>query len=83
MCYIDRLRMINCTLINTNLAVEYSTVDADLCGKADSVFNPRSGRIKIDRIDELIVEPGRVDPSATGIDCPDVGKRSEKPEWLR
>lgn len=84
LCYIDRLKLNGCTLINTDLAFEYSDVEADnLQGKAVSIFNPRIGYITIDRIDELIVEPDRVDPLACGIDCPEIIKRSEKPEWLR
>ena len=39
MCYIDNLVMKNCKLINTTLAFEYSTVDADICSKIDSVMN--------------------------------------------
>ncbi|MBP5230659.1 MAG: DUF3737 family protein [Clostridia bacterium] len=83
MCYIKNLKMIGCKLIHTNLAFEYSEVDAELSGKADSVFNPKSGRISIPRIDELILESDKVDPSGTDIECPDVGKRSDRPEWLR
>ena len=35
MCYIDNLVMKNCKLINTTLAFEYSTVDADINSKID------------------------------------------------
>ena len=67
LCYIDGLVMRNCRLINTTLAFEYSTVDADICGKVDSVLNPRSGIIRADHIDELIIEKDKVDPEATKI----------------
>ena len=30
MCYIENLKMVNCKLINTTLAFEYSTVDAQI-----------------------------------------------------
>ena len=84
LCYIDRLKLTGCTMTDTDLAFEYSDVEADnLRGKAVSIFNPRRGYITIDRIDELIVEPDRVDPLACVIDCPEIIKRSEKPEWLR
>lgn len=67
MCYIDNLVMKNCKLINTTLAFEYSTVDADICSKIDSVMNPTSGTIKAQHIDNLIIEKDKVDPSKTKI----------------
>ena len=33
----------DCRLVNTTLAFEYSSVDADVRGTIDSVFNPSSG----------------------------------------
>ncbi len=71
MCYIDDLVMKNCKLLNTTLAFEYSTVEADITGKIDSVFNPAGGHITADRIGELIVEKDKVDPSKTVIVCRD------------
>ncbi len=67
MCYIDNLVMKNCKLINTTLAFEYSTVDADITTKIDSVINPTSGTIKADSIGELILEKDKIDPSKTKI----------------
>lgn len=67
MCYIDNLVMKNCKLINTTLAFEYSTVDADICSKIDSVMNPTSGTIKAKHIDNLIIKKDKVDPSKTKI----------------
>ncbi|MDE6852206.1 MAG: DUF3737 family protein [Lachnospiraceae bacterium] len=69
MCYIDNLVMKNCKLINTTLAFEYSTVDAEITGKIDSVMNPRSGTIRADAIEELIIEKDKVDPSGIKIYC--------------
>lgn len=69
LCYIDNLKMINCKLINTTLAFEYSTVEADIVGKIDSVLNPTSGKIIADSIDELIIEKDEVDPTKTMIIC--------------
>lgn len=71
MCYIDNLVMKNCKLLNTTLAFEYSTVDADICSTVDSVLNPTSGTIRADAIGELILEPDRVDPTKTKIICRD------------
>lgn len=67
LCYIDHLVMTNCKLLNTTLAFEYSAVDADIVGKIDSVFNPSQGTIRADFIDELTIEPSRVDPSRTKV----------------
>ena len=67
LCYIDNLVLRNCRLVNTTLAFEYSTVDAQISGKVDSVLNPKGGIIRADHIDELIIEKDKVDPSATKI----------------
>ncbi len=69
LCYIENLTMKNCKLINTTLAFEYSSVDADINSKINSVFNPKSGRITADSIDELILESDKIDPSKTVITC--------------
>lgn len=69
LCYIDNLVMKNCKLLNTTLAFEYSTVDADIVGKIDSVINPSGGRITADAIDELILQKDRVDPDKTIVVC--------------
>ena len=67
MCYIDNLVMKNCKLINTTLAFEYSTVDAVIDSKIDSVINPSGGSITADSIGELILERDKIDPSKTKI----------------
>lgn len=69
LCYMDSLVMKNCRLINTTLAFEYADVDAEITGTIDSVFNPKSGTIRADRIAELTVDKSRVDPSKTKIIC--------------
>lgn len=77
MCYIDNLVMKNCTLINTTLAFEYSSVDADIKGKVDSVFNPASGTIKAEHIGELIIQKDKIDASKTNIICNNIDKKTE------
>ncbi len=67
MCYMQNLKMENCRLLNTTLAFEYSTVDAEITTVIDSVKNPSGGRIREKGIDELIMEPERVDVSRTEI----------------
>ena len=75
MCYIDHLVLKNCKLLNTTLAFEYSTVDAEVQGKIASVLNTAAGVIRADAIGELILEKDKIDPSATQIICPNIGKR--------
>jgi hypothetical protein len=59
----DNLKMVNCKLINTTLAFEYSTVDATINGSVDSIKNPSGGVIKVDSVKELILEEKYIDPS--------------------
>ena len=67
LCYVEDLVLRNCRLLNTTLAFEYSTVDAEIVGRVDSVKNPTSGRIVADEIGELILESERIDPARTEI----------------
>ena len=69
LCYISNLKMKNCRLLNTTLAFEYSTVDADIDGTVDSVLNPSGGTIRADSIKHLIIENDKVDPEKTVIIC--------------
>lgn len=69
MCYIDNLVMKNCKLLNTTLAFEYSTVDAEITNKIDSVLNPSEGVIRAEEIGKLIIEKDKVDPAKTRIVC--------------
>ena len=69
LCYIENLVMKNCRLLNTTLAFEYSTVDAQIVGKIDSVMNPSGGTISADCIGELILEKDKIDPDKTRIVC--------------
>lgn len=66
-CYMDNVVLKNCRLLNTDLAFEYCTVDADVKGKIDSVKNPISGRIKADRIGEIIFDNTDVERDNTEI----------------
>ena len=69
MCYIDNLVMKNCKLLNTTLAFEYSTVQADIDNHIDSVLNPSGGYINAQSIGELIIQKDKIDPSKTVIKC--------------
>ena len=65
MCYIDNLVMKNCRLLNTTLAFEYSTVDAEIVNTIDSVLNPSGGKIQAEDIKELIMDASKVDVTKT------------------
>ena len=65
LCFVKDLVIKNCRLVNTTLALEYSTVDVDIPGSIDSVKNPCGGIVRAGSIGELIMEPERVDVNAT------------------
>lgn len=67
LCYIENLVMKNCKLINTTLAFEYSSVDAEINSHIDSVLNPSSGIIKARSIGSLTLDSTKIDPSKTEI----------------
>ena len=41
MCYVENLVLKNCRLLHTTLAFEYSTVNAEITGKADSILKTK------------------------------------------
>ena len=67
LCYMKNLVMKNCKLVNTDLAFEYSTVDAEICSDIVSVVNPTSGRIVADGIGEITLDERFIDPTKTEI----------------
>ena len=67
LCYMENVVLENCKLINTDLAFEYSTVNAEVTSPIVSVKNPTSGRIVAESIGEIIMEEERVDVSNTEI----------------
>lgn len=56
LCYCKNLKLINCTMEGTDLAFEYSEVDADIVGNILSVKNPKDGKIVADSVGEVIFE---------------------------
>lgn len=56
MCYMENVVMKNCKLLNTDLAFEYSTVEAVIDSNIASVKNPYSGKIKAKHIGEVIFD---------------------------
>ena len=81
MCYIENLIMKNCKLLDTTYAFEYSTMDAEIVNRVDSVLNPGGGTLRAAGIGKLILEKERVDPGKTEILCEAVEERPERPEW--
>lgn len=58
MCYMDGVELVDCTLVRTDLAFEYSRVNAEINSSIDSVKNPE-GRIVAERIGEIIIDSNR------------------------
>lgn len=54
LCYCTELKLVDCTMAGTDLAFEYSDVEAQVRGHILSVKNPRSGRILADSVGEII-----------------------------
>lgn len=78
MCYIENLVMKNCKLLNTTLAFEYSTIDAEITSGITSVLNPASGILRAEGIETLILDPAKIDPAKTQIVCDNIGCRLDK-----
>ncbi len=56
LCYCKNLKLTKCTMENTDLAFEYSEVNADVKGHIESVKNPKSGIIIADSVGGIIEE---------------------------
>ena len=71
--------MKNSSLIHTDLVFEYvSNMDVELNTKIDSVKNPISGKLVASEIGTLIMDPNKIDPEKTTIDCPKIGERVDQ-----
>ena len=55
LCYCKNLTLQNCIMEGTDLAFEYSDVQATIQGHVDSIKNPRSGEITVDSVGEIIM----------------------------
>ena len=55
-CYVEDLYMEDCETEGCDLSFEYSTLNATLRGRIDSVKNPLSGSITADEIGEIIID---------------------------
>ena len=54
LCYCKNLKLIDCTMEDTDLSFEYSDVEATISGHVVSIKNPRSGHITVDTVDEVL-----------------------------
>ena len=64
LCYVDHLTMKNCRTLRTDLAFELcSNIDAEIKGSIMSIKNPISGQIKVDHVDEIIMDDPKIDQS--------------------
>lgn len=60
LCYVENLKLENCRLLHTDLAFEYSTVEADITSSIESIKNPISGYIKAPKIGEIIFDDSEI-----------------------
>lgn len=73
LCYAQNLVLEDCTMEGTDLAFEYSSVQAKIRGNIESVKNPLSGVIEADSIGEILLEQSVMGKStcriSVGTDC--------------
>ena len=61
LCYCKDLQLVDCVMEQTDLAFEYSDVEATIISHVDSIKNPRSGNILVDSVGEVILEGAVMD----------------------
>ena len=59
LCYMKNVVLEDCELINTDLAFEYSTVNAEVKSHVISIKNPSGGRISVNSVGEIIIDENR------------------------
>ncbi len=62
LCYCKGLKLINCRMVDCDLAFEKSDVEAEIVSDVLSIKNPRSGRVSVESVGEIIMD----DPEAEG-----------------
>ena len=67
LCYIENLTLINCNVINTKKAFEYSTVTVESTTHIDSVMNPMGGIIQAPSIGEVTLNDVKIQADKTTI----------------
>ncbi|MCQ2802857.1 MAG: DUF3737 family protein [Bacilli bacterium] len=71
LCYCKNLKLVNCKMKECDLAFEYSEVDASIIGSIGSIKNPKSGRIVVGSVGQIVKEDDKYVGNAEII----VGKR--------
>lgn len=66
-CYVKNLKLIDCEIKNTNLAFEYTTINATIKAQNLSIKNPIKGKIVVDRVDDIILDEKYINPKKTKI----------------
>ena len=57
MCYAENLILEDCTFgPDADLALEYSSVRGNIIGNIISIKNPRTGRIEVGSVGEIIID---------------------------
>ena len=56
LCYCMGLKLINCRMIDCDLAFEKSDVEAEIASSVVSIKNPRSGKISVESVGEVIMD---------------------------
>ena len=62
LCYCRGLKLVNCRMVDCDLAFEKSDVQAEIDSDVISIKNPRSGKITVKSVGEIIMD----DPEAEG-----------------
>ena len=55
LCYCTDLRLVGCELTDCDLCFEKSDLEADITAPVESIKNPRSGRISVPAVEELVM----------------------------
>lgn len=56
LCYCRNLKLVDCEMVDADLSFEYSDVVATIKGSVDSIKKPRSGKITVEKVSEIIKE---------------------------
>ena len=56
LCYCKNLKLINCEMVDTDLAFERSEAEAVITTPVDSIKNPLSGKISVPYVGEIILD---------------------------
>lgn len=64
LCYCKNLKIIDSEMIDCDLSFEYSEVEASIKGHIDSIKNPKSGRIVVDSVGEIIKDHSIMESNA-------------------